>query len=110
MLTRYVTISSKKAGPEKTFPNLNILLKSLEKEEIWLSDKNLLNTVQDNILSELSRGKSRGRGSERDYKNQRNWKKVQSRNQNSLKSKDYPNITYYKCNKIDYLIRNYSTK
>ena len=51
-------VLNKKAKTEKTLFDLDILLKSLKKEVIRLSGKNLLNTIQDNILVELSRGRN----------------------------------------------------
>lgn len=42
----YITVFNKKTRIEKILLDLDMLLKSLEEEEeIWLSGKNLLNTV-----------------------------------------------------------------
>ena len=44
----YVTVLNEKARNEKTLPNLDSLLKSLEEEEIRMAGKTLLNNVQSN--------------------------------------------------------------
>ena len=44
----YITILNKKAQNKKTFPNLDLLLNSLEEEEICMAGKTLLNNVQNN--------------------------------------------------------------
>ena len=56
----YVTVLNEKARTEKTLPDLDALLKSLEEEETRQSGKNLLNTVQGNSPGRSLRGGSRG--------------------------------------------------
>lgn len=58
----YVTVLNKKTRNEKTLPNLDSLLKSLEEEEIRMTGKTSLNNVQASSLSGSSQGGSRGRG------------------------------------------------
>ena len=106
----YVTVLNEKARTEKTLPDLDTLLKSLEEEEIRLSGKNLLNTVQGNTLGGSSRGGNRGRGSRGDRRGQRGRGGGRGGNQNSLEPKDYSNVTCYKCDKIGHSFRNCLTK
>lgn len=48
----YVTVLNKKAWNKKTLLNLDLLLKSLEKEDIYIAKKNLLNNIQSRFLVE----------------------------------------------------------
>lgn len=98
----YVTVLNKKARTEKSLPDLDALVKSLEEEEIRLSGKNLLNTVQGNSQGGSSRG--RGRGGQRSRGGGRGG------SQNSTEPKDYSNVTCYRCDKKVHSFRDCPTK
>lgn len=106
----YDTVLNKKARTEKSLPDLDALVKSLEEEKIRLSGKNLLNTVQGNSQGGSLRGRDRGRGGRGGRGGQRSRGGGRGGSQNSTELKDYSNVTCYRRDKKGHSFRDCPTK